>query len=122
MGRLTTHVLDTAQGCPAAGMTVALYRRESTELVLLTTITTNEDGRAPAPLLHGDDLVVGHYALVFSVGVYFTAAQASNPGLVLAQPGFLDEVPVYFAIANPDGHYHVPLLVSPWGYTTYRGS
>jgi 5-hydroxyisourate hydrolase len=118
-GRLTTHVLDIANGCPAAGMAIALYRLGPgpDERALVARTTTDADGRAPAPLLAGDDLTPGVYELVFAVSAYF-AARSKEPE---ALP-FLDRVPVRFGVADPTGHYHVPLLVSPWSYTTYRGS
>ncbi|HET8726175.1 MAG TPA: hydroxyisourate hydrolase [Alphaproteobacteria bacterium] len=116
-GRLTTHVLDTAHGRPAAGLSIALYRLGGDGSKLLKRIATNADGRADAPLLQGDDFAAGRYELVFAVGDYFR-----TQGVVLAEPPFLDEVPVRFAVATPDAHYHVPLLVSPWSYSTYRGS
>jgi hydroxyisourate hydrolase len=117
MGRLTTHVLDTHAGCPAAGLYIELYRIEATTATLLVTTTTNSDGRAAAPLLEGAALSTGSYELHFHVGAYFAAR-----GLTLPEPPFLDLVPIRFAIADPDAHYHVPLLVSPWAYSTYRGS
>ncbi|MDQ6684792.1 MAG: hydroxyisourate hydrolase [Pseudomonadota bacterium] len=118
MGKLTTHVLDLANGCPAAGMRVALSRRdESGATTLLKSFALNSDGRADAPLLEGAALQRGRYRLVFSVGTYF-----ASRGSVLADPPFLEEVPIDFAIAAPDEHYHVPLLASPWAYSTYRGS
>jgi 5-hydroxyisourate hydrolase len=110
MGRLTTHVLDTANGRPAAGLRLTLHRVDGGGRVPLIDATTNLDGRCDAPLLEGDALVHGVYELVFQVGGYF------------GQATFLGEVPVRFAIADPSQHYHVPLLVSPFGYTTYRGS
>lgn len=118
MSRLTTHVLDTAHGRPAAGMRIALYRlgQEVSSALLLATVT-NRDGRTDAPLLAGAALHVGHYELVFDVGAYFAELGADLPS-----PPFLDQVPVRFAIADPAAHYHVPLLVSPWAYSTYRGS
>ncbi len=116
MGRLTTHVLDTARGVPAAGMSIELFSLEGTR-TRLKSVVTNKDGRTDAPLLEGDALKAGRYELVFAVAAYFRAA-----GLNLADPPFLDEVPVRFAIADPAAHYHVPLLASPWSYTTYRGS
>ena len=116
MGRLTTHVLDTSRGSPAAGLKIELYRLDGGRK-LVKTITTNKDGRGDAPLLEGDDLKAGVYELVFAAADYFRAA-----GLKLASPPFLDAVPVRFGVADPAGHYHVPLLVSPYGYTTYRGS
>ena len=115
IGKLTTHVLDTAHGCPAAGMTVTLWRCDPESE--LATMTLNADGRASKPLLEGDDLRVGRYRLVFEVAAYFR-----TQGLELPDPPFLDCVPVDFAIADVDATYHVPLLVSPWAYSTYRGS
>ena len=117
MGTLTTHVLDTANGCPAAGMAVALYRLDGGAPKLLKSLTLNGDGRADAPLLSGDSFLPGRYRLVFSVAAYFRARGAS-----LAEPPFLDEVPLDFGLAAAGDHYHVPLLASPWAYSTYRGS
>jgi 5-hydroxyisourate hydrolase len=116
-GRLTTHVLDTMSGQPGAGLVVELFRVEGDARRLLARLTTNDDGRTPAPLLAGSDLVRGTYELVFHVGSYFRAR-----GVVLTEPAFLDQVPVRFGIADAARHYHVPLLVSPYGYSTYRGS
>jgi len=117
-GLLTTHVLDTAQGRPAAGMHIALWRLGAGDSrVLIKTVRTNEDGRTGEPLLAGAELLAGHYELVFATGPYFAAQ-----GLSLSDPPFLDEVPVRFAVADPEAHYHVPLLASPWAYSTYRGS
>ena len=118
-GRLTTHVLDTAHGRPATGITVQLWRLDSTSdaRTLLATAHTNADGRLDAPILAGDDLTAGTYELVFDVGAYFAAQDTGLP-----DPPFLGRVPVRFAIADPTAHYHVPLLVSPWSYGTYRGS
>jgi 5-hydroxyisourate hydrolase len=117
-GRLSTHVLDTAQGRPAANLAIELWWCESERPArLLKTVSTNADGRTDSPLLAGAELHAGVYQLVFLVGAYF----AAQP-LATAQPAFLDRVPVQFGIADPDGHYHVPLLVSPWAYSTYRGS
>ncbi len=117
-GRLSTHVLDTAQGCPAAHLAIELWRCEAHQPArLLKTVSTNTDGRTDSPLLAGAELEAGVYQLVFLVGAYF----ARQP-LATAQPAFLDRVPVQFGIADPAGHYHVPLLVSPWAYSTYRGS
>ena len=118
MGQLTTHVLDTANGCPAAGMGVVLYRvDEDGHVERLRTLTLNEDGRADGPLLRGEDFEAGRYRLVFEVAAYFRAR-----GTVLPEPPFLDVVPLDFGIGAPTEHYHVPLLVSPWAYSTYRGS
>ena len=117
MGKLTTHVLDTANGCPAAGMSVALYRLDGAAPTLIKQITLNHDGRADAPLLEGAEHRPGRYRLVFSVAAYFGAR-----GATLSDPPFLGDVPLDFGIASADEHYHVPLLVSPWSYSTYRGS
>ncbi|HYG91424.1 MAG TPA: hydroxyisourate hydrolase [Azospirillum sp.] len=116
-GRLTTHVLDTAHGRPAAGMALTLYRIEHEQRHWLLDARTNADGRCDAPLLADDALKPGCYELVFKVGAYFRAA-----GMELPDPPFLDTVPVRFGIATAGQHYHVPLLVSPYGYSTYRGS
>ncbi len=116
MGRLTTHVLDTANGVPAAGMSISLYRLGEIRS-LVATVQTDGDGRAPAPLLQGAQFSQGRYELVFQAGAYFAGRGAALPA-----PPFLDDVVVRFAVAEPDRHYHVPLLVSPYGYTTYRGS
>ncbi len=116
MGRLTTHVLDTARGIPAAGMKIELYSLGGNR-ALIKTMTTNGNGRTDDAVLEGNALKAGSYELVFAVGSYFRAA-----GVATATPPFLDEVPIRFTIADTDGHYHVPLLASPWSYTTYRGS
>jgi 5-hydroxyisourate hydrolase len=116
MGRLTTHVLDTAGGRPAAGLAVELVALEPSRRVLVTA-ETNADGRLDRPLLEGGACAPGRYELVFHAAAYHRRL-----GLPLADPPFLDEVVVRFAIAEADGHYHVPLLLSPWSYTTYRGS
>ena len=110
MGKLTTHVLDTANGRPGAGIAVELYRLEGENATLIAKTTTNRDGRTDAPLLEGDKLRAGSYQLVFHVGAYFKSQ------------GFLDVVPIRFTVADAAAHYHVPLLCSPWSYTTYRGS
>lgn len=119
MGFLTTHVLDTAHGCPAANISLQLWSVdvESGHKTLLRTIMTNADGRTDAPLLVDAELTVGLYELVFEVGEYF--ARFSD---VLSDPPFLNRIPLQFGIADPTTHYHVPLLVSPWSYSTYRGS
>jgi 5-hydroxyisourate hydrolase len=118
-GRLTTHVLDTAHGKPAAYLTIELWRVacDGGDSTLLKTTRTNADGRTDAPLLAEGELAPGVYELVFAVGDYF-AAQGTTP----AVPPFLDRVPVRFGVADPAAHYHVPLLASPWAYSTYRGS
>jgi 5-hydroxyisourate hydrolase len=117
MGQLTTHVLDTMHGSPAAGMAVALYRIEPTGPVLLQSLQLNADGRADGPLLSGAAFVPGRYRLEFSVAAYFRGR-----GIALPDPPFLDAVPLDFGMADDSAHYHVPLLVSPWAYSTYRGS
>ncbi|MFN3304013.1 MAG: hydroxyisourate hydrolase [Roseateles sp.] len=117
MGKLTTHVLDTANGCPAAGMGVRLYRFDAEGPQWLRSLHLNGDGRADGPVLEGTDFLPGRYRLVFEVAAYFRAR-----GETLPEPPFLDEVPLDFGIADPGAHYHVPLLASPWSYSTYRGS
>jgi 5-hydroxyisourate hydrolase len=117
MGKLTTHALDTANGCPAAGMRVTLFRIDPAGAALLKSILLNADGRADGPLLEDAEMRPGRYRLDFAVGAYFEAR-----GTKLDDPAFLDRVPLDFGIASPEQHYHVPLLVSPWSYSTYRGS
>jgi len=118
MGRLTTHVLDIALGRPGAGIAIALYRvSASGEREKLGDFTTNADGRCDRPLLEGAAFSSGTYELVFAAGAYFDRA-----GLKLPDPKFLDEVAIRFGIASPEQHYHVPLLLSPHAYSTYRGS
>ncbi len=115
-GKLTTHVLDTANGCPAAGLKLELWRMTS-DGALVVSSTTNADGRSPAPLLAQGAMVAGEYELLFWVGDYFAALDPTLP-----DPPFLSRVPIRFGIADVNAHYHVPLLVSPWSYSTYRGS
>ena len=119
MGRLTTHVLDTAHGRPAASMAITLWKIEaqSDQRRLLKTVRTDADGRTATPLLGDEEMTMGVYELVFAVGAYFV-----EQGLVSGPIPFLDQVPVRFGIADPTAHYHVPLLTSPWSYSTYRGS
>jgi 5-hydroxyisourate hydrolase len=117
MGHLSTHVLDTANGCPAAGMRVTLQRLDASGPVTLKALPLNQDGRAGAPLLEGAEMAVGRYRLLFEVAPYFRAR-----GVNLPEPPFIDTVQLDFGIADVQGHYHVPLLVSPWSYSTYRGS
>lgn len=117
MGRLSTHILDTANGRPAAGVRIELFRLAGETQERLLEAHTNQDGRTDAPLLAGEAFTPGTYELVFHVGAYF-----GEVGTATADPPFLDQVPVRFTMAEPDGHYHVPLLVSPWSYATYRGS
>lgn len=117
MGRLSTHVLDTVAGGPAANVAVELYRLEADgSRTLITRRQTNADGRTDTPLLAGDDFRAGTYELEFHIGDHFRAT-----GAPIADPAFLDVVPLRFAL-GADGHYHVPLLCTPWSYSTYRGS
>ena len=117
-GRLSTHVLDTRDGHPAAGVTIELFELSANgEHRLIARAATNRDGRTDAPLIGGRPLPIGRYELRFHVGDYFAHAGAPQD-----DPPFLDVVPVQFAVAEPEGHYHVPLLVTPWSYATYRGS
>ncbi len=114
-GRLTTHVLDTAAGRPAAGLRLELFRLEGAARQHLGSFRTNADGRCDAPLLAGAALAAGDYEIVFGVGAW-RAAQGT------AEAGFYDEVPIRFRVGDPAGHYHVPLILAPFGYSTYRGS
>lgn len=127
MGKLTTHILDTSAGIPGAGITIRLFRVQGghsrgamppsgVERELLQTTRSNDDGRCAAPLLEGEQFVNGTYELEFDVAPYF-----AGTGAAVAEPPFLDVVTLRFTIAE-DSHYHVPLLVSPWSYSTYRGS
>ena len=116
MGRLTTHILDTSLGRPAAGVDVALYAIDGARQ-LLKQDKTNADGRLDTPILDGSDFQSGVYELVFHAGAYFRSCKLNLP-----DPPFVDEVVIRFGIADTDSHYHVPLLVSPWAYSTYRGS
>jgi 2-oxo-4-hydroxy-4-carboxy-5-ureidoimidazoline decarboxylase len=117
-GRLSTHVLDTHGGRPAAGVTIELLELSATgEQRMIARATTNRDGRTDAPLIGGRPLPIGRYELRFHVADYFAGL-----GTRQGDPPFLDVVPVRFAVAEPEGHYHVPLLVTPWSYATYRGS
>jgi len=116
-GYLTTHVLDTARGCPAAGLKIALYRLQNEARSHLADAVTNADGRTDAPILPAEKFYPGTYELVFHAGDYLRdSGQAGEP------PLFLDEVPIRFGMADAAAHYHVPLLLSPYGYSTYRGS
>ena len=118
MGHLSTHVLDTAHGCPAAGMQVSLQRLDAAgPASAIRQLTLNADGRADGPLLDAAAMVTGRYRLVFDVAPYFRAS-----GVTLPEPPFIDVVQLDFGIADAAGRYHVPLLVSPWSYSTYRGS
>ena len=118
MGHLSTHVLDTANGCPAAGMQVTLQRLDAAGgVTTLQRLALNHDGRAEGPLLDAAAMAVGRYRLLFEVAPYFRGR-----GTTLPEPPFIDTVQLDFGIADAAGHYHVPLLVSPWSYSTYRGS
>ena len=114
---LSTHVLDTMHGCPAAGMAVELYTTEGDVATLVRRITLNSDGRCDKPLYENNTLKKGTYRLVFDVAGYF-----KSKGVTLPEPNFLNRVSLDFGVANVEQHYHVPLLVSPWTYSTYRGS
>ena len=116
-GRLTTHVLDTANGKPAAGMKIDFYVKEGEGYRLFSSTQTNKDGRTDKPLLIGDAVKVGGYQIVFHVAEYYAAV-----GTKISDPPFLDTVPVQFSIFDAKAHYHVPLLTTPWSYSTYRGS
>jgi 5-hydroxyisourate hydrolase len=117
MGRLTTHILDTASGSPAARVRIDLFAVTGGGLRELASVTTNDDGRCDGPVLEGDAFASGIYELQFHVGDYLRAR-----GEDLPSPAFLDIVPIRFGVASADEHYHVPLLISPYGYSTYRGS
>ena len=117
MGKLSTHVLDTAQGKPGAGVRVDLYAVDGGQRTLLKQEATNADGRCNAPLLEGADLKTGQYELVFAAGDYFAAQ-----GVALPSPRFIDRVTIAFGVADSAQNYHVPLVVTPWSYSTYRGS
>ncbi len=116
-GYLTTHVLDTARGCPAAGLVIWLYRVSGNSHRKIAEAVTNADGRTDTPILPKGQMDVGTYELVFHAGDYLRAT-----GQAGADPLFLDQVPIRFGLADGEAHYHVPLLLSPYGYSTYRGS
>lgn len=117
MARLSTHVLDTARGVPAADLRIDLHRVDTTGRTHVTTTTTNADGRTSEPLMAGESMPTGVYELTFHAGRYLR-----DRGVDLEDPAFLDEIVIRFGIASPTGAYHVPLLLSPYGYSTYRGS
>ena len=117
MARLSTHVLDTTRGKPAGGIAVRLYFCKGTERQLLKSAVTNADGRTDEPLLSGNHLATGNYELVFNAADYHRAQ-----GLALGSPPFLDEIVIRFGVSDPAANYHVPLLLSPYSYSTYRGS
>lgn len=114
---LSTHVLDTMHGAPAAGMSVALFTTQGDAATLVRRFVLNADGRSDGPLYDNQTLQVGTYRLVFDVAAYFRSRNVALP-----EPNFLDRVSLDFGVARTDEHYHVPLLVSPWSYSTYRGS
>ena len=116
-GYLTTHVLDTALGRPAAGLQITLYRIEGEVRTRCAQMRTNADGRTDAHILPAADFQIGIYELVFEAGAYLDSI-----GIPPEAPRFLDVIPLRFGISDPDAHYHVPLLLSPFGYSTYRGS
>jgi len=116
-GYLTTHVLDTARGCPAEGITIALYRLSGNSRSRIAETVTNADGRTDSPILPQDAFETGTYELVFFAGDYLRAT-----GQAAEEPLFLDEVPIRFGMSDPQAHYHVPLLLSAHGFSTYRGS
>jgi 5-hydroxyisourate hydrolase len=117
MGKLTTHVLDTANGAPAAGMRIDFAAIDGDAVQMIDSVYTNAEGRTDEPLLTADVMRTGTFQLTFHIGDYFRGR-----GLALSDPPFLDRVPIRFAIADAAAHYHVPLLCSPWAYSTYRGS
>ena len=120
MGRLTTHVLDTARGCPASGLAINLFRVDvgtDDQLALIVSTRTNDDGRCDAPLLDGDAMQKGRYQLLFKVAAYLRRS-----GNDLPEIPFLDDVVINFGVEDSEQHYHVPLLLSAYGYSTYRGS
>lgn len=116
-GRITTHVLDTARGKPAAGVRITLYRISGQSHRKIAETVTNADGRTDAPMLAGDKLTAGSYELVFAAGEYLRASGQAAEGVI-----FLDEIPIRFGVPDAGQHYHVPLLISPFAYSTYRGS
>jgi len=117
MAKLSTHVLDTANGKPAENIKLEFYRVEGSQNVLLKTLTTNNDGRTNELLLDDSNIEVGEYIIVFYVAEYFTKL-----GVKQTKPAFLNRIPIHFGIFDAKANYHVPLLVSPWSYSTYRGS
>jgi len=116
-GRITTHVLDTARGKPAEGVRITLYRLAGSARDKIAEAVTNADGRTDAPMLAGEGLAAGVYELIFEAGAYLRATGQAGPGLA-----FLDEIPIRFGVPDAGQHYHVPLLISPFAYSTYRGS
>lgn len=117
MAKLSTHVLDTAKGIPAQGIKLEFFREEGSSRKLLKTLTTNSDGRTDELLLDDNTIEVGEYVIVFHVAEYFSDQTTSQK-----KPTFLNRIPLHFGICDASANYHVPLLVSPWSYSTYRGS
>jgi len=117
MGYLTTHVLDTAHGRPGKGIKIELSRKNGQDWTVIKDAVTNDDGRVDSPLLDGDEFTQGNYQLIFYAANYF-----KKSGIELTEPAFLDDVVIRFGVAHADQHYHVPLLISPYSYSTYRGS
>ncbi len=117
MGKLTTHILDTAAGLPGKNIRIELYFLQNDSWELVKTVISNEDGRCDGPLLEGEQFHTGQYELVFHAGDYF-----EDQGVELPEPKFLDEIVLRFGVPDVEQHYHVPLLVSPYSYSTYRGS
>lgn len=116
MGKLTTHVLDTSAGRPAGGIRIELHETTASGGVLIVEQTTGEDGRCAAALMEGSRFRAGRYTLTFHVGEYFRAR-----GVALAEPAFIEDAIIHLGIASPEQHYHVPLLITPWSYSVYRG-
>jgi 5-hydroxyisourate hydrolase len=116
MGKLTTHVLDTSAGHPAGGLRIALHEITGAAAVPVIEQTTAADGRCAAPFMEGARFAIGRYTLTFHVGEYFRAS-----GVALPEPAFIEDAVIHFGIAWPDQHYHVPLLITPWSYSVYRG-
>ena len=116
-GYLTTHVLDTARGCPAAGIAIALYRVSGNSHKKIAEMVTNDDGRTDSPILPVGKMKAGHYELIFFCGAYLDAHEMTSDAVK-----FLDAIPIRFGVDDESAHYHVPLLLSPYGYSTYRGS
>ncbi|MDQ3657545.1 MAG: hydroxyisourate hydrolase [Chloroflexota bacterium] len=117
MGQLTTHVLDTAQGIPARQVRIVLYRIDRLDRTMITSAITNQDGRVDGPLLAGDSFTAGTYELVFDIDGYFRSQPVD-----VTTPPFLDVVTIRFTVSDAVSNHHIPLLVSPWAYSTYRGS
>ena len=116
MGQLTTHVLDISAGLPASGLRIELHEWHADAPGLIATVTTGNDGRAPAPLVAGPAFRAGRYTLTFHTASYFRAR-----GVALPEPAFIEEAVIRIGIAHPEQHYHVPLLIAPWSYSVYRG-